>query len=135
MAGENIDGLPASIETLAKQGILGFPIAVWVAAAVLAFTATIITQTPLGRQLFAVGSSSYSAKMAGLSTTRLKIFVFAYTGFLTALATIVDVPRLPKMKLELDPDSSCWLSRAWSLVACRFRAAVVESRGSCWPSC
>jgi hypothetical protein len=34
----------------------------------------------------------------GLSATRLKLFVFAYTGFLTAVATLVDVPRLPKIE-------------------------------------
>jgi ribose/xylose/arabinose/galactoside ABC-type transport system permease subunit len=53
---------------------------------------------PLGRRLYALGSSSYSARMAGLSERRLKVFVFAYTGLLTALATVVDVPRLPKIE-------------------------------------
>jgi ribose/xylose/arabinose/galactoside ABC-type transport system permease subunit len=98
MRGENIDGLPRSIQVLTKQGMFGLPIGVWIAAFVIVLTAAIISQTPLGRQLFAVGSSSYSARMAGLSTTRLKLFVFAYTGFLTALATVVDVPRLPKIE-------------------------------------
>jgi ribose/xylose/arabinose/galactoside ABC-type transport system permease subunit len=36
--------------------------------------------------------------MTGLSPARLKLFAFAYTGFLTALATLVDVPRLPKIE-------------------------------------
>jgi ribose/xylose/arabinose/galactoside ABC-type transport system permease subunit len=36
--------------------------------------------------------------MAGLSEGRLKRFAFAYTGFLTALATVVDVPRLPQIE-------------------------------------
>jgi ribose/xylose/arabinose/galactoside ABC-type transport system permease subunit len=62
------------------------------------FTALVISHTPLGRRLFAVGSSAYAAKMSGLSQSRLKLFVFAYVGFLTALATIVDVPRLPKIE-------------------------------------
>ena len=98
MGGENIDGLPPPLAALTKQGILGLPIGVWVAAAVILATAIIISRTPLGRRLFALGSNAYSARMTGLSETRLKLFVFAYTGFLTALATIVDVPRLPKIE-------------------------------------
>ena len=36
--------------------------------------------------------------MVGLSETRLKVFVFTYVSFLTAVATVVDVPRLPKIE-------------------------------------
>src|SRR5690606_33210641 len=39
-----------------------------------------------------------AAVLAGLSRRRLTVFAFAYTGFLTALATLVDVPRLPKIE-------------------------------------
>ncbi len=98
MRGENIDGLPESLGALAKYGIIGLPISVWVAAVVLLVTAIIISHTSLGWRLFALGSSSYSAKMSGLSATHLKLFVFAFTGFVTALATVVDVPRLPKIE-------------------------------------
>ncbi len=98
MRGENIDGLPPSMSELSKQGIVGLPIGVWAAVVVLALTAIIISHTPLGRRLYAVGSSADAAATAGLSERRLKLFVFAYTGFLTALATLVDVPRLPKIE-------------------------------------
>lgn len=98
MRGENIDGLPDSMSTWTKQGIGGIPLSVWVAVLVIAVTGAIITRMPLGRRLFALGSSSYSARMAGLPERRLKLFVFAYTGFLTALATLVHVPRLPKIE-------------------------------------
>ena len=70
----------------------------WAALVVIGLTGLIISHTPLGRRLYAVGSSAESATMAGLSERRLKLFVFAYTGFLTALATLVDVPRLPKIE-------------------------------------
>lgn len=98
MGGNNIDGLPDGLGQMTKFGILGMPISVWTAMVVIIFTGVIITQTALGRRLFAVGSSRYSAKMVGLSETRLKLFAFAYTGFLTGLATVVDIPRLPKIE-------------------------------------
>ena len=98
MGGKNIDSLPESLATLSKHGPLGIPLSLWVASTIILVTATIISRMPLGRQLYAVGSSRYSANMVGLSETRLKLFVFAYVGLLTALATIVDVPRLPKIE-------------------------------------
>lgn len=98
MRGENIDELPSSLQHLAKYGIGGVPVSVWVAGLVVALTASIIYLTPLGRQLFALGSSSYAASMAGLAERRLKLFAFAYTGFLTAVATVVEVPRLPRIE-------------------------------------
>ncbi|MBX3438983.1 MAG: ABC transporter permease, partial [Planctomycetaceae bacterium] len=98
MRGENIDGLPDGLQSLAKTGWWGLPLSVWTAAVVLLLTGTMISHTALGRRLFALGSSADAARMIGLSETRLKLFVFAYTGFLTALATVVDVPRLPKIE-------------------------------------
>ena len=98
MGGENIDRLPEGLTQLAKQGVRGVPISILAACAVIGLTSVLIHQVPLGRRLYALGSSGESAKMAGLSEVRLKLFVFGYTGFLTALATIVDVPRLPKIE-------------------------------------
>ncbi len=98
MRGENIDGLPELLGDLAKRGVGGVPISIWSAACVVLVTAVLINLTPLGRRLFAVGSGPDAARLMGLSEHRLKRFAFAYTGALTALATVVDVPRLPKIE-------------------------------------
>jgi ribose/xylose/arabinose/galactoside ABC-type transport system permease subunit len=98
MRGGNIDGLPAGLVTWTKEGMFGVPLSVWVAAAVVLFTGLLLTHTPVGRRLYALGSSSHAAQLAGLSERQLKLFVFAYTGFLTAVATLVEVPRLPKIE-------------------------------------
>lgn len=98
MGGENMDGLPESLQAATKYGYFGMPLSVWVAGVVIFATSILIYRTPLGRQVFAIGSSGYSARMLGLSSIRLKLFAFAYVGFLTALATLVDIPRLPKIE-------------------------------------
>jgi ribose/xylose/arabinose/galactoside ABC-type transport system permease subunit len=98
MRGGNIQGLPVSLTTWTKQGVVGIPLGIWTAGGVVVVTAWMIHRTALGRRLFALGSSGHSAAMAGLPAARLKRFVFTYTGFLTALATIVDVPRLPQIE-------------------------------------
>ena len=98
MGGQNIDGLPEGLVAAAKAGLLGLPVAIWMAVMVAVLTGVLIHHTPLGRRLFALGSSAESARMAGLNENQLKLFVFAWTGFLTALATLVDVPRLPRIE-------------------------------------
>lgn len=98
MRGGNIQGLPDGLTWLAKQGPFGIPISIWIAALVIVATAWMIRRTALGRRLYAIGSSPHSAAMAGLQEGRLKRFTFAYTGFLTALATVVDVPRMPQIE-------------------------------------
>lgn len=98
MRGKTIQGLPDGLTRLMKQGFFGLPFSVWMAGVVVLITAWITHRTALGRRLYAIGSSPHSAMMAGLPTGRLKRFAFAYTGFLTALATIVDVPRLPQIE-------------------------------------
>lgn len=98
MQGENIDGLPERLGMWTKYGFGGIPLSLWVSMIVIVTTSLLIHRAPLGRRLFALGSSAYSAKMIGLSRNRLRLFTFAYVGFLTALATIVDVPRLPKIE-------------------------------------
>lgn len=98
MGGENIDGLPERLQVWTKHGPAGVPLGLWVAPLVVLGTAVLIYLTPLGRRIYAVGSRSEAARIVGLSQQRLKLFVFAYTGFLTALATLVEVPRLPKIE-------------------------------------
>lgn len=104
MRGGNIQGLPDELTRWTKQGPLGLPLSVWAATLVIAMTAWIIHRTAFGRRLYAIGSSRHSAAMAGLSEGRLKRMVFAYTGFLVAMATIVDVPRLPQIEAGIGSD-------------------------------
>jgi ribose/xylose/arabinose/galactoside ABC-type transport system permease subunit len=98
MGGENIDGLPSSLERMCKEGWYGLPLSVWVAIAVVLFTAVWLEATPWGPRLFALGSSRHAATTMGLAERPLKCFAFAYTGLMTAIATLVEVPRLPKIE-------------------------------------
>lgn len=98
MGGKNIDGLPEQIQQVTKYGYFGLPLGVWVATSVICLTYVIIHHLPLGRRLFALGSNRYAARMLGLDDRSLKIFAFTYVGFLTSLATLVEVPRLPTIE-------------------------------------
>ncbi len=94
MQGTWVTDLPPGLRWFGTARILGIDVAVWAAAAVIAVSLVIAHATPLGRRIYAVGSSPTVARLTGISQTRIKLFVFTYTGFLVALATLVSVPRL-----------------------------------------
>ena len=128
MGGENIDALPIGLSSAAKYGFAGLPISIWAAALVIAATTYLIYNHPLGTRLYAVGSDIHSAKMIGLSEKRLKMFAFTYVGLLTAVATVVDVPRLPKI------ESGIGVGFELTVVTCVVVGGVSISggRGSIW---
>lgn len=94
MGGEWVVNLPSGLRFWGIGRILGLDVCLWVALAAILVTSVLARSTPLGRRLYAVGSNPKAAWLAGLSERRLKLFAFTFTGFLTALATLVSVPQL-----------------------------------------
>jgi len=92
--GQEITDMPPGLRALGLGTFLTVPFSVWTALAVTLLAMGLARETPLGRCLYAAGSNPEAARLTGLSLTRLKLFVFTLTGFLTAVATIVSVPRL-----------------------------------------
>jgi len=92
--GQEITDMPPGLRALGLGTFLTVPFSVWTALAVTLLAMGLARETPLGRRLYAAGSNPEAARLTGLSLTRLKLFVFTLTGFLTAVATIVSVPRL-----------------------------------------
>jgi ribose/xylose/arabinose/galactoside ABC-type transport system permease subunit len=94
MAGKWITDLPAGLRFFGTGRMLNVPISIWVAAIVVIASILLARNTPLGRRIYAVGSSPSAARLAGLSPNRIKLFAFTLTGFLVGVATIVSVPQL-----------------------------------------
>jgi len=94
MNGQWIVDLPRGLRFFGIGTFLRVPISLWTALVVVVLTALLARQTPLGQRLYAAGSNPDAARLAGLSTTKLKLFAFGLTGFLTAVATVVSVPHL-----------------------------------------
>jgi ribose/xylose/arabinose/galactoside ABC-type transport system permease subunit len=87
------------IEVIRPLRALGSPaIAIGVAAIVVALAMMLATRTPIGRRIYAVGSNVHAARLAGLSPRLIKLLVFAITGLLVTVATLVDATRLPQIE-------------------------------------
>jgi ribose/xylose/arabinose/galactoside ABC-type transport system permease subunit len=93
MGGQWITDLPSNLRFLGIGTIAGVRVSLWVALIVVIAAILFARQTPSGRRVYAVGSNSHAAKLAGLSLARTKLLVFTLTGFLVGVATIVSVPE------------------------------------------
>jgi ribose/xylose/arabinose/galactoside ABC-type transport system permease subunit len=98
MAGNNITDVPDRLRLFPAARIVGVPLSIWITAMIVIASIVLARSTPLGRRIYAVGSSPAAARLAGLSPTRIKLFVFTLTGFLVGVATIVSLPQTPTIE-------------------------------------
>lgn len=84
-------------EALAVVGtgyVLKVPVPVWILLLVFALFYFILQKTTLGRRVYAVGSNSAAARLAGVNVTRTKLFVYGASGLMSALAGLILLSRL-----------------------------------------
>jgi ribose transport system permease protein len=67
---------------------------VWVALLLAVFTAVILRNTVFGRRVFAVGSNEAAARACGISTDRLKIWIYTIAGLFFGLSGVMQMSRL-----------------------------------------
>ena len=92
--GTPIFGLPEDFRALTNGKLLGLPHPV-IAAAVLAFLAwVLLTKTPLGEYLMAVGGNPEAARVAGVPVTLTKLSAYMISGGLAAIAALILIGRL-----------------------------------------
>jgi len=85
---------PAWFEALGSGHLGPVPIPILIAATVVAVFIFVLTQTPFGRHVYAVGANEEAARLYGVNVKRTKIVVYCISGLLAALASIVQVSRL-----------------------------------------
>jgi ribose transport system permease protein len=73
---------------------LKVPIPVWILLAMFAAFYFILQKTTLGRRIYAVGSNSAAARLAGVNIVRTKLFVYGAAGLMSALAGLILLSRL-----------------------------------------
>lgn len=90
--------LPDAYKSIARFNIGGqqlMPIIYW---AVLAVAMYIIShRTTFGRYVFAIGSNERTTRLSGVNVRKVKRRVYALTGFLVAVAAIIQTSRIGSM--------------------------------------
>jgi ribose transport system permease protein len=86
--------LPESFLQLGSAKVADIPLPIVVFALVLAIAHVVLTRTPFGRQLYAVGNNLAAANKAGIRTKRLMAAVYVISGLCAALGGILSLAQL-----------------------------------------
>ncbi len=86
--------LPDSFLALGSAKWLGVPVPLWIAGSVILVAQLVLSNTPFGRQLYALGNNPEAAKKAGLNTTRLLTAVYVICGACAGLGGILALAQL-----------------------------------------
>lgn len=82
------------LNQIGKGSFLGIPIPVWILVIFFAIFSFVLKKTVLGRQIYATGSNSKAAELAGINTNNIKLIVYAVSGFMASLSGLILVSRL-----------------------------------------
>jgi ribose/xylose/arabinose/galactoside ABC-type transport system permease subunit len=88
-----IIGIPDSLQFLGRGSIGGFPIAVVFTLVIFLLIAWVLRYTRLGRDIYALGSNSESARLAGIRVRRVQLIPFLLNGALVGLAGVIFAGR------------------------------------------
>ena len=77
--------------------VLAIPFPVVVAAIALLLTLVLVSRLTIGRQIYGLGGNPEAAKRMGCNIVGLQCFVYGYSGFMAAVAGIVQAHRVEEV--------------------------------------
>lgn len=103
-----ITGLGDSFAFIGTGWFLGIPMPVWITAIVVVLAIILTKKTKFGRHIYAIGGNESAARLSGININKVKIWVYAIAGILSAVGGIILTSRLDSaqpnagMSYELD---------------------------------
>ncbi|WP_353184857.1 ABC transporter permease [Bosea sp. (in: a-proteobacteria)] len=94
MAGETIHGFPPGFRQIGSGYFLGVPIPVYLMLAFLLAGTAFAQRTIWGQQIYAIGANPVAARLTGIPVDRRLILVYAISGAMAGVASIVFLARL-----------------------------------------
>jgi erythritol transport system permease protein len=74
--------------------LLGIPMMIWLLILTVAVASYIANRTRLGRHIYAVGGNERGAALSGVNVSRVKMFVYMFSGLMAALVGIIIASQL-----------------------------------------
>ncbi|MFI5132029.1 MAG: ABC transporter permease [Chitinophagales bacterium] len=92
--GHPISNLGSGFAFIGTGSIIGIPVPVWIATAVVLLAVFITQKTRLGRYIYAIGGNEIAAKLSGIRINRVKLMVYSIGAALAALGGVIVTSRL-----------------------------------------
>ncbi|HBE80832.1 MAG TPA: sugar ABC transporter permease [Firmicutes bacterium] len=104
-----ISGFPNWIQFIGAGYIWGIPFSFLLVAVMVVVFHIFLTRTTLGRQIYAVGGNKEAARLSGINTDRVLIWIYAISGLMAAIAGMVLLGRVnaayPLAGLQYESDA------------------------------
>jgi methyl-galactoside transport system permease protein len=88
-----IAGYRPDFTFLGSGYILGIPVIIMIAVAVILITWVLLNKTRFGKNIYAVGGNVTAARVSGINVNRTLLGVYAYAGALYGLAGVLESAR------------------------------------------
>lgn len=82
------------VQTLGRSSALGVPWAIWILAVVALLAWVVLTQTPYGRQIYAIGADPEAAAKAGIRVRPIVFSVFCICGICSCIGALISVAQV-----------------------------------------
>jgi ribose transport system permease protein len=86
--------LPDEFLAFGSAKVLGVPLSLWIAGGVVLCAQAVLSNTPFGHQLYALGNNPEAARKAGLRLTRLVAAVYVISGLCAGLGGMLALAQL-----------------------------------------
>ena len=86
--------LPDAFLQLGSAKFIGIPLPAWIFTALLIGAHLVLTRTPFGRQIFALGYDLEMAKKAGVDTNKILGAVYLISGLCAGIAAMITLGQL-----------------------------------------
>jgi ribose transport system permease protein len=107
--GNSVTGLPPAVRWFNEGEWLGLPVPVWAVVVVFVVTYGLLYHTRFGRYVFAIGGNRRALALSGVPVRAYLVAVYAYAGFLAALASFIMTARMnaahPTIAIGLEFDA------------------------------
>ena len=86
--------LPQGFRAVANADWLGVAVPVWMLAVSVGLSHLVLTRTPFGRQVYAMGNSLEGARRAGVAVTRNQVLVYGLCSLFAAVGGLITLSQL-----------------------------------------
>ena len=97
----NADQMSPEFISFQRTVVLGLPLLSWIAILVIAIFHVLMTRTPLGRSIYAIGVNPTAAVYTGIDVGRTKFVAFCISGLVAGLAGYLWISRYVIASVEV----------------------------------
>ncbi len=101
MAGEIIHGFPPGFRQIGSGYLFGLPTPVYLLLVFLAIGTIFAQRTIWGQEIYAIGANPVAARLSGIPLTRRLLLVYAVSGTMAGLASIIFLARLNSAEADI----------------------------------